>query len=78
MQTNIVTDKVIYILENTLQREAYKRLKTQEKRLLFFKDHFIIRDHESRNLLSYLNCDNVEDFEEKINYLITKIEHQTA
>ncbi|UII26982.1 hypothetical protein LVD15_00670 [Fulvivirga maritima] len=78
MQSNIVKDKIIYILENTLQREAYKKLKTQEERVLFFKDHFIMRDHESRNLLSYLNCESPEDFEERINILITKIEQQIA
>ena len=78
MQSNIVKDKIQYILENTLQRETYKQLVSVQEKVAFFKEHFILRDHESKHLLSYFDCKQPEDFVDQVQKMILEIENETA
>ncbi|UII20981.1 hypothetical protein [Fulvivirga ligni] len=78
MQSNIVKDKIQYILENTLQRETYKKLGSVDEKVAFFKEHFILRDHESKHLLSYFDCKHAEDFVDQVEKMILDIESETA
>lgn len=56
---NFLIDKVRYILDSPTQRTAYKRLKSQDDKINFFLNHFIINDYTSRQLKNlYLNDTN--------------------
>lgn len=53
---NFLIEKIRYILDSPTQRSIYKALKTNEEKINFFLNHFIINDYTARQLKNiYLN-----------------------
>lgn len=47
---NFLIEKVRYILDSPSQRAAFKALKTDEEKIRFFLEHFIMTDYAIRQM----------------------------
>lgn len=73
---NFLIEKVRYILDSPTQRNIYKALKTNEEKINFFLNHFIINDYTARQLKNlYLNDPHQKVlFIEAVELIISEVE----